>query len=125
MLGMVQKHDYNALYTHQITERQTFNYPPFHRIIRLQMKDHNAVRVHKVATQLQTYLTRIFGSRVSGVIVPSVERVQAYTLRELTLRIESTANISEAKRRLRECIDQIWSISTNKNTKLIIDIDPQ
>ena len=125
VLGMVKKHDYNALYIHQIAERQTFHYPPFHRIIRLQMKDHNAVRVHKVATQLQQYLTRIFGVRVSGVIVPSVERVQAYTLRELTLRIENTANIGEAKRRLCECIDQVWSIPTNKNTKLIIDIDPQ
>ena len=88
------------------------------------MKDHNALRVHMVTTQLQAYLLRIFGDRVSGVIIPSVERIQAYTLRELTLRIESSANIEEAKRRLKEAIDRIWSISSNKNVKLIIDIDP-
>ncbi len=125
VLEMVQAHDYNALYTQQIAERQLFNYPPFYRIIRLQLRDHNAVRVHRVATQLQTYLSRIFGPRVSGVIIPSVERVQAYTLRELTLRIENTASIAEAKRRLKECIEQIFSIPSNKNTKLIIDVDPQ
>ena len=124
VLEMVQAHDYNALYTQQIAERQLFNYPPFYRIIRLQLRDHNAVRVHRVATQLQTYLSRIFGPRVSGVIIPSVERVQAYTLRELTLRIENTASIAEAKRRLKECIEQIFSIPSNKNTKLIIDVDP-
>ena len=88
------------------------------------MRDHNAVRVHKAATQLQAYLTRIFGERVSGVIVPSVERVHAYTLRELTLRIESSANINEAKRRLKEAIDHVWSIPSNKNVKIIIDVDP-
>jgi hypothetical protein len=93
-------------------------------VIRLQLKDHNGVRVHRVAAELQSYLVRVFGHRVSGVIIPSVERVQAYTIRELTLRIESTANLVEAKRRLRESIDQVWSISSNKNTKLIIDIDP-
>ena len=124
VLGMVQKHAYEALYNHQIEERKMFNYPPFYRVIRLQMKDHNALRVHKVTTQLQAYLLRIFGDRVSGVIIPSVERIQAYTLRELTLRIESSANIEEAKRRLKEAIDHIWSIASNKNVKLIIDVDP-
>jgi hypothetical protein len=88
------------------------------------LRDHNGVRVHRVATHLQTYLTQVFGARVSGVITPSIERVQAYTIRELTLRIENGANIAEAKRRLSEAIEQVCSIPTNKNTKLIIDIDP-
>lgn len=124
VLGMVQAHDYKALYDHQIAERKLFNYPPFYRVIRLQLRDHNGMRVHRVATELQTHLTRIFAHRVSGVIIPSVERVQAYTIRELTLRIESTANMTEAKRRLKEGIEHIFSIPSNKNTKLIIDIDP-
>ena len=124
VLGMVQAHDYKALYDHQIAERKLFNYPPFYRVIRLQLRDHNGMRVHRVATELQTYLARIFAHRVSGVIIPSVERVQAYTIRELTIRIEAGANMAEAKRRLRESIDQVWSIPSNKNTKLIIDIDP-
>ena len=123
VLAMVRKHDYNALYDQQIVERQLFRYPPFYRVIRLQLRDHNGVRVHRTATQLQTYLTRIFGERVSGVIVPSVERVQAYTIRELTLRIEQGANIAEAKRRLTETIDQVWSVPSNKNVKIIIDVD--
>ena len=124
VLSMVQRHDYQALYDHQIAERQLFNYPPFYRVIRLQLKDHNGVRVQRVATDLQTYLQRIFAHRVSGVIIPSVERVQAYSIRELTIRIESTANMGEAKRRLREGIEHIFSMKSNKNTKLIIDIDP-
>ena len=123
VLSMVRKHDYTALYSQQIAERKLFNYPPFYRVIRLQMRDHNGVRVHRTAIQLQTYLARIFGERVSGVIIPSIERVQAYTIRELTLRIEQGANFSEAKRRLKETIDQIWSVSSNKNVKIIIDVD--
>ena len=123
VLSMVRKHDYTALYSQQIAERKLFNYPPFYRVIRLQMRDHNGVRVHRTATQLQTYLARIFGERVSGVIIPSIERVQAYTIRELMLRIEQGANFSEAKRRLKETIDQIWSVSSNKNVKIIIDVD--
>lgn len=124
VLEMVKRHDYIALYDQQIAERKTFGYPPFHRIIRVQLRDHDAARVQSVATELQSYLARIFAHRVSRVIIPSIERIQAYTIRELTLRIEAGANMSEAKRRLRDGIDHICSISSNKNTKLIIDIDP-
>ena len=124
VLEMVRNHAYEDLYRQQIAERELFQYPPFHRIIRLQIRDHNALRVHQAATQLQAYLKRIFGNRVSAVIIPSVERVQAYTIRELTLRIETGANMTEAKRRLKEAIDHVWSMSSNKNVKIIIDVDP-
>ena len=124
VLQLLHEHDYTALYNQQIAERQLFNYPPFYRVIRLQLRDHNGVRVQTAALQLQNYLQKIFGRRVSAVIVPSVERVQAYTIRELTLRIENNANITEAKRRLKLAIDHIWSILSNKNVKIIIDVDP-
>ena len=101
-----------------------FQYPPFHRIIRVQVRDRNAVRVQVCAMQLQSRLHRIFASRISPVVVPAVERIQAYTLRELNLRIENGANIAEAKRRLKEAIDYILSISSYKNVKVIIDCDP-
>ncbi len=124
VLEMVRNHDYEALYRQQIAEREMFHYPPFHRIIRIQMRDHNAARVQAVAMQLQAHLKQVFGARISSVIIPPVERVQAYTIRELNLRIEQGANIGEAKRRLKESIDYILSNSSNKNVKLIIDCDP-
>ena len=123
ILRMVQDHDYLALYNHQIAERELFRYPPFHRMIRITMRDHNGAKVQAAATQLQTYLTRIFGSRVSAVIIPSVERVQAYYIRELTLRIEQSANSVEAKRRLKEAIEYILSMPSYKNIKIIVDVD--
>ena len=66
----------------------------------------------------------MFGARGSAIIVPSVELVQAYYMRELTLRIEHSANMDEAKRRLREAIDYISSIPSGKNVKIITDVDP-
>lgn len=124
VLEMVKNHDYSALYNHEIAERKMFQYPPFHRIISLQLRHSKQAQVHLAATQLQSYLARIFGFRVSAVVVPSIERVQAYYIRELTLRIEANANIAEAKRRLKEATDYISSIPSGKNVKIIIDVDP-
>ena len=124
VLQIVQKHDYTALYAQQIEERKLFAYPPFFRLIRLQLRDHDAGRVQQAALQLQSYLSQIFGKRTSAVITPSVERVQAYTIREIVLRIEQGANMAEAKRRIHEAISQTTRIPTYKNVKIIPDVDP-
>ena len=124
VLKMVQEHDYEALYNQQAAEREMFHYPPFHRLIRLSLRDHNGAKVQAAATQLQLRLKQIFGNRVSAVIIPSTERVQAYYIRELTLRIEQGANLNEAKRRLQEAIQYILSIPNYKNSKIIADVDP-
>jgi len=124
VLQLVRRHDYQAMYDQQIAEREMFRYPPFYRLVRIQMRDHNGALVHRLATVLQAYLTKIFSTRVSAVIVPSVERVQAYTIRELNLRIEQNANIAEAKRRLQEAITYIYSMKSYRNVKIIIDVDP-
>ena len=121
---MVKAHDYNALYEAQLAERELFNYPPFCRLIRLRIRHANSTRVHEATTYLQQYLQQVFGKRVSAVIVPSVERVQAYYIREITLRIEQNAPIVEAKRRLQEAIIHFMANSISKGIQITIDIDP-
>ena len=124
VLRMVTAHDYEALYHQQITERQQFRYPPFHRLIRLQIRHTSERQVRQAADTLQQQLKQIFGNRVSGVVIPSVERVQAYHIRELNLRIEQGANIAEAKRRLRQTLDYTLSLPEFKTIKIITDVDP-
>lgn len=121
---MVKAHDYNALYEAQLAERELFNYPPFCRLIRLRIRHANNIRVHEATTYLQQYLQQVFGKRVSAVIVPSVERVQAYYIREITLRIENQAPIAEAKRRLQQTIAYLMANSIAKGIQITIDIDP-
>ena len=121
---IVKAHDYNALYEAQLAERELFNYPPFYRLIRLRIRHANNTRVHEATTYLQQYLQQVFGKRVSAVIVPSVERVQAYYIREITLRIEQNAPIVEAKRRLQQAITHLMANSIAKGIQITIDIDP-
>ncbi|MEE1253473.1 MAG: primosomal protein N' [Paludibacteraceae bacterium] len=121
---MVKAHDYNALYEAQLAERELFNYPPFCRLIRLRIRHANNIRVHEATTYLQQYLQQVFDKRVSAVIVPSVERVQAYYIREITLRIEQNAPIVEAKRRLQQAITHLMANSIAKGIQITIDIDP-
>ena len=125
ILQLVAEHNYEKLYEQQIAERKTFNYPPFYRIISAELKHHDAAKVNAGAELLQARLSQIFGQRVSGVVIPQIERKQAYFIREVKLRIEQAANLQEAKKRLREAIDYMLSQPIGKNIQVIVDVDPQ
>lgn len=124
VLQLVAAHDYEGLYRQQLAERKLFNYPPFHRIIRVQLRHAKAEQVGVVATMLQSQLKQRFGLRVSEVVIPSVERVQAKYIREINLRIENNSRVAEAKRLLRECIDSVLTQPAGRTAQIIIDIDP-
>ena len=120
---MVQAHDYEQLYRTQIREREMFRYPPFHRLICVQLRHHDLHRVEEAAGLLQQRLALIFGDRVSGVVVPSIARVQAYHIRHIMLRVEQRASLTGAKQRLIQAIDDIMQ-GAAQSVQVLIDVDP-
>ncbi len=123
VLQQVIAHDYMSLYHTQLEERKAFLFPPFHRMTDITVKHKNYATAVQAAIALQQRLKQVFGARISGVIVPSVARVQNTHIRLLRLRIEASANIAEAKRLLMEQTDHIRSVY--KGTQILIDVDPQ
>ena len=117
-------HDYQALYNEQIAERKAFGFPPYHRMIMLTLKHRDIGRLDSASSMLQQRLQQVFGTRVSGVIVPSVARTQNMYVRQIRLTIESTANISRAKEMLREQICFVQQQNQCKGTIILPDVDP-
>ena len=124
VLDYVRRHDYEGLYDSQIADRKQFGYPPFHRLIVLVLKHRNISRLEAASRVLQERLKQVFGSRVSGIIVPSVPRVRNEYVREIRLRIEVSAGIGRAKALLREQIGYVQSLPDCKGTAIMADVDP-
>ena len=117
-------HDYQALYNEQIAERKAFGFPPYHRMIMLTLKHRDIGRLDAASSMLQQRLQQAFGTRVSGVIVPSVARTQNMYVRQIRLTIEATANISRAKEMLHEQICFVQQQNQCKGTIILPDVDP-
>lgn len=120
----LRTHDYQALYEEQLEERRQFGYPPFHRIISLSIRHREQSRLETAARTLQERLRAVFGARCSEVIVPYAQRVQNQYVRQLLLKIESTANVSTAKQMLREQLLYVQSLPSCKGVSIIPDVDP-
>ena len=118
------QHDYQGLYAEQIAERKAFGFPPFHRMIMLTLKHRDIGRLDTASSLLQQRLHQAFGSRVSGVIVPSVARTQNMYVRQIRLTIEANANITRAKEMVREQIRWVQQQSQCKGVVILPDVDP-
>lgn len=120
----IRAHNYQALYQEQITERQMFHFPPFHRLIMLTVRHTSPALTIAAAQALQQRLQAVFGERVSGVIIPAVTRVQRYTLRQIRLRIEQNANIQKAKDLLTKQIAEVLATPSYKAVQILTNVDP-
>ena len=118
------QHDYQGLYTEQIAERKAFGFPPYHRMIMLTLKHRDMQRLTAASDMLQQRLQQAFGTRVSGVILPSVARTQNMYVRQIRLTIEANANIARAKEMVREQIMFVQQQATCKGTIILPDVDP-
>ena len=120
----LKAHDYEGLYQQQIAERELFKYPPYQRLIMLTLRHRDLGRLDAAATLLQQRLQQSFGERVSGVIIPSVTKVSNQWVRQIRLRIETTANIARAKALLKEHIRWVQQHEKCKGTIILPDVDP-
>ena len=120
----LKTHDYEGLYSQQIAERELFKYPPYQRLIMLTLRHRDLGRLEAAATLLQQRLQQSFGERVSGVIIPSVTKVSNQWVRQIRLRIETTANIARAKALVKEHITFVQQQEKCKGTIILPDVDP-
>ena len=125
LFTLLSKHDYRGLYEQQVSEREMFCFPPFHRLIVLSLRHRDVQRLERSSEVLRQALRIVFGERVSGVITPLVARRQNQHIRQLRLRVEQGANVQRAKQMLLERIRAVMQQSDCKGTVVSIDVDPQ
>ena len=125
LFTLLSKHDYRGLYEQQVSEREMFCFPPFHRLIVLSLRHRDERRLERGSVVLMEALRKVFGARVSGVITPLVSRRQNQHIRQLRLRVEQGANVQRAKQLLRAELNAFLRQSDGKGTVVAIDVDPQ
>ncbi len=124
LFALLVAHHYRGLYEQQVSEREMFCFPPFHRLIVLSLRHRDVHRLEHSSGVLMQELQGVFGNRVSSVITPLVSRRNNMHIRQLRLRVEASANIVRAKQMLRERVDAVLRQTDCKGTTVTIDVDP-
>jgi len=125
VIKQVIENDYHGLYFTEMEERRSFHYPPFYRIINLDIKHKNPEIVNNQALYLANELRKNFGERVIGPESPLVSRIRNYYIRSIMLKFEKDGiSINKVKATIREVITQFQTTKLSKGSVVQPDVDP-
>lgn len=125
VLEQVVAHDYQAMFDTEIIERKNFAYPPFYRVIRIDIKHMDIQKCYDGAKKFASGLRQQLGSRVLGPETPLVGRVRNYFIQTITLKIErNNISIVKVKDLIKMVKNDFIADKANTGSRIVIDVDP-
>jgi len=125
VLEQVIQHDYERMFMTEIKERKNYLYPPFYRIIKLDVRHTDRQHASDAATRLANLLREQLGNRVLGPEPPLISRVRNHFIQTITLKIErNNVSISRVKELIHQSITQFDMEKQHRGVRIAIDVDP-
>lgn len=115
---------FDLMFRSQIMERRNFKYPPFYRLIELQLQHKEEGTVSAAATELAAMLKAKLGSRVIGPEFPIVSRIKGLYLKNILIKLERTTETNQLKQELKEILNLFEAGSKFKSARVVVDVDP-
>ncbi len=124
IIQLVLRHDYVNMYKSQVLERELFGYPPFTRLIRINLRHRDWGSLNEFAESLGSFLKESFGKRVLGPEAPVITRIHNWHIKTILLKIEKEKSVSAAKELIWKSIDRVEKLKGAGSLKISIDVDP-
>jgi primosomal protein N' (replication factor Y) len=124
IIQYVLRHDYLNMYKNQVEERETFGYPPFSRLIRINIRHKEWSTLNDFSGLLGAELRKDFGKRVLGPESPVITKIQMWHIKTILLKIEKGKPVARAKDLIRESIEKIEKLKGATSLKISVDVDP-
>lgn len=116
--------EYDEMFNMQIEERRLFRYPPFVRLIYINIRHRKEELLNEIAREYARLLQIRLGDRVIGPDKPLAGHIQKTYIRRVLLKVELTASMSTLSSILTEVQAQILSNRDYRYTTFIYDTDP-
>ena len=120
----IMSNNYMLLYNRLIAERSKFLYPPFARLIKIQLKHKNSQMLDHESERLAAILRNSFGPGVLGPEYPLISRVQTLYIKEIMIKISINHYGTAAKKIISDAIGYIKSTTTQAGLLTSVNVDP-
>jgi primosomal protein N' (replication factor Y) len=124
LIQSVLLQDYEIMYALQMEERELFHYPPFYRIININLKHRKEEVLCRIAGDFAGLLRTKLGDRVIGPDKPVVARIQDVYIRKIVLKIENKVSLHTLRGILEESKNRILAQADYKYLLIQYDVDP-
>lgn len=124
IIKQVMENDYLAMYNDELAERQQFNYPPYSRLIFINVKHKDANVLNVAAQYLANALRAQLAERILGPEQPLISRIRNYYIKQIIIKTEKNIAIQKVKTVLKDTIRDFNAQKDFKSVITQIDVDP-
>lgn len=124
LLHMVLKQEFDRYMKFELKQRETFKYPPFVRMVRIQLKHENYISVEKGANELAKMLKVTFGNKVLGPEYPPISRIRNRYINEIIIKLGRNSQLNHSKLKIQQLVNEFYKNTSVKNIRVAIDVDP-
>lgn len=124
IIKQVVDNDYLAMYNDEIEERKLYHYPPFTRLIFINIKHKDSNLLNAASAHFATMLRSQLGNRVLGPEQPLVSRIRNYYIKQLIIKSDKSDAIQKVKAVIKQTINDFNSEKAYKGVIIQIDVDP-
>lgn len=121
---MLTNGSYGLFFSALAAERELFAYPPYGRLIQVELRHKEAVVIRNAANELAGRLRRILGKRVCGPAVPEVGKISGMNRIQFILKIEHGASFSKIKLLLKQEFALLRQNKIYGALRIFCDVDP-
>lgn len=125
IIDKIVENDYQGMYERELVERKEFDYPPFHRLIKIQLKHKDALHLYKLGHIAKSHFVNYFGNEMLGPEKPYVSKIRNWYLLNFVIKIENNGVVlKEQKHKLAAAIDALQKNTDFRQARIVLDVDP-
>lgn len=114
---------YETFFARELTDRRQFAYPPFSRLLQLELQHKDRAYLEQETARLGSSLRVAFGPRLAGPATPAIERIRNHYRRHYLLRLPRSAEGESMKLELQKLLADYYESAPNKTLRVVIDVD--
>ncbi|MGL5681863.1 MAG: replication restart helicase PriA [Marinifilaceae bacterium] len=124
LLPYVRTSDYTGLYTLLCEERKLFGYPPFSRLIEMELRGKDVRKLREAANKLGQQLRARYGARVCGPAVPVIGKIHDMFRIHILLKLEPKSPFTQIKQDIKQQVAVILKEKGYGSIRFTTDVDP-
>lgn len=124
IIKQVIENQYLEMYNEELAERKQFHYPPFTRLIFINIKHKDQDLLNVAAQKFATALRIQLGHRVLGPEQPMVSRIRNYYIKQVIIKSDKDTSILKVKSVLKNVINEFQVEKDYRSVNIQVDVDP-
>lgn len=123
VLKLLQK-PFGIFYDLELQNRQLLNYPPYTRLIRMELRHKNQIFLESQAEIIRNIFLVSFGESLLGPEYPYITRLRNEYRQVALFKIPRNASVDKVRKVLAERIDFYYRNAPLKTLRILVDVDP-